>query len=192
MATNIVPLRQPKAEPTTKRRPRDEARELLEQALDTGVRGSLRDAIKAALDVATAPVKRELTDLNYEALKPGQRLLDPNRPGFLARCTRAGIKMLYRYQHPETDQQKEVLIGRYGDITLAEARALWQDLRRQRMDGKVPALVEEEPSTTDMPSLGELCRRYMDDYASQVKRSWKDDEWLLNRYILPDYADMPA
>jgi integrase len=60
------------------------------------------------------------------------------------------------------------------------------------MDGKVPTLVEEEPSTTDMPSVGKLCRRYLDEYASQVKRSWKDDEWLLSRYILPDFADMPA
>lgn len=148
MSARIVPLHTAKAEPN-KRRPRDEARELLEQALDTGVRGTLRDAIRAALDVATAPVKRELTDLNYEALKPGQRLLDPLRPGLLARCTRAGVKLLYRFEHPESGKQTELLLGALGDVSLAQARASWKELRAMRMAGKVPTLTMEASRDTN-------------------------------------------
>jgi hypothetical protein len=43
-----------------------------------------------------------------------------------------------------------------------------------------------------MPTRGVLAKLYLDDYASKVKRSWKDDERLLKRHILPDCGDMPA
>ena len=176
-----------------KLKPREQTKVLLEEALATGIRGALRDAVKAALDIAVAPVKRDLTELQYDTLKPGGKLVDPTRPGFLARATRRGTRFIYRFAHPETGKQTEHALGYLGDITLAEARQTWEQLRAQRMAGKVPALVEDdEAPRKDVPTLEKLCRLYLDEYASQVKRSWKDDERLLNRHIVPVYGDWPA
>ena len=198
MPATIIPLKKaadesssPPVTEQSKLKPREQTKVLLETALATGIRGALRDAVKTALDIATAPVKRDLTDLQYEALAPGQKLLDPNRPGFLARATRRGVRFIYRYAHPETGRQTEFGLGYLGDITLADARQLWQELRAQRMAGKVPSVVEDTASR-DIPSLAKLCQLYLDEYASQVKRSWRDDERLLKRHVIPAYGDWPA
>jgi hypothetical protein len=109
----------------------------------------------------------------------------------LARSTLHGVRFIYRYEHPETKKQVELAIGHLGDVTLAEAWESWEELRAQRMAGKVPALAEQA-SAASMPTRGVLAKLYLDDYASKVKRSWKDDERLLKRHILPDCGDMPA
>lgn len=154
MPADIIPLKKAADETPAapKLKPRDQTKILLETALATGIRGALRNAVTAALDIAVAPVKRDLTDIQYESLKPGSKLVDPHRPGFLARATRRGTRFIYRFAHPETGKQTEAAIGYLGDITLADARQVWETLRAQRMAGKVPSLLVEDAK--DCPPLG--------------------------------------
>ncbi|HEB96733.1 MAG TPA: site-specific integrase [Sedimenticola thiotaurini] len=179
--------------PSSRRKPRDEATKLLEQALATGVRGELRSAIQAALHIATAPKARQLTDLEYEALKPGQQLVDPHRPGFLARATRQGVRLMYRCNHPATGKRMEVFIGYLGDITLADARQAWEAMRAARLRGEEPRPpADDAPTESTTPTMGQLMDFYMEHYAEKVKRSWRTDARLLDKHIRPRWKDTPA
>jgi integrase len=199
MPANIISFRE-QADKPTKRNPRAEARQHLEAALETGVRGALRDAIQAALDIAAAPRRRELTDLQYEALRPGQKLVDPHRPGFIAKATGRGVRFVYRHNAADTGKRTETTIGLFRTdatadakdaITLSEARQRWADMRARRMRG-LPA--NDTAATTAPPALTikKLVEKYLSEYAERVKRSWKDDERLLNKHLLPIYGDLPA
>lgn len=192
MPADIIPLPLPEDEkPAREPSPRDEARYYLQAALGTGVRGALRDTIQAALELATAPRRRELVELQYEALKPGQKLVDPNRPGFLARANRNGVRLIYRHNDPATGKRSEAHIGYLGAISLAEARETWKELRANRMAGAVVA-APSGPAAPTVPTIEELCRRFLDEYSSKVKRSWKTDQRLLEKHVIPEYGDMPA
>lgn len=175
-----------------KEKPRDlaldhlqKATEHLEAALETGIRGVLRSAIEDALEAAqgaNAPKPKQLTDLSYEALKPGKELVNPQRPGFRARRTRKGVRFFMLTTNPDTGKQREVSIGYMGlDISLTDARAVWADLRQQRLQGAMPKLREEG---SGLPTIKELVNLYLREYAEKVKRSWRDDMRLLNRHVL--------
>ena len=64
-------------------------------------------------------------------------------------------------------------------------------MRARRMSGQAP---KEETDSADstMPTMGKLAALYLDQYASRVKRSWRGDQLLLDRHLLPDYAHLPA
>ena len=94
--------------------PREQALQHLRLALDTGVRGVNRDAILTAIDELENSKSAILTDMHYRNLKPGQKLVDPERPGLLMRHgKRTGHVWIYRYDHPVTHRQIELPFGSY-------------------------------------------------------------------------------
>ncbi len=167
----------------------------IEAALETGVRGDLRDALKKAADIAAGRRATAITDLEYRQLAEGAKLGDPDRPGLLMRHgKRTGKVWVFRYQHPTTKKQVELQFGRYPKLATAEAREVWRGLREQRQAGREPRLTTNDDSVPVGPTVGELVKRYVADYARVVKAqsSAREDERLLNRFILPHYSDMPA
>lgn len=171
--------------------PREQALQHLRLALDSGVRGVNRDAILTAIDELENSKSAILTDMHYRNLKPGQKLVDPERPGLLVRHgKRTGHVWIYRYDHPATHKQIELKFGTYPKLGVAEARETWQALRRKRLAGEEPRLGDAS-SKTEM-TINDLVQRYMTDYARKVKRSWAEDERLLLRHVLPNYGSMPA
>jgi integrase len=189
MPSNIIPIR--KAADKPKPKAREAALEHLQAALETGVRGAFRDAILAAIDTGASPKSRDLSSLQYESLRPGQKLVDPRRPGFLARSSARGVRFVYRHNDPQTGKRTETTIGYLGSVTLADAREQWKEMRARRMTGEP---VAEDVKSPEAPALTvrELAQRYLSDYSEKVKRSWKDDERLLNKHVLPTYGDLPA
>ncbi len=160
-------------------------------ALNTGIRGANANAVQRAIDDLERDHRGELTDLHYRRLTAGQRLTDPRRPGFLARATKGGTTLYYRYSHPKTMKQTEARIGPYPQTTLAEGRAQWKELRAQRLCGEVPSPAQDTQDT-GLPTMNELVRRYVSEYAEKVKRSGADDDRMLRREVLPRYGDLSA
>ncbi len=189
MPASIVPIRRPADKP--KRNARAEAVEHLEAALDTGVRGNLRSAIQAALDIANAPRYRDLTDLEYQALQPGQKLVDAKRPGLLARASRNGVRFVYRHNDPVTGKRLETSIGTLGSISLADARERWAQLRDRRMAGQSVTIIDDAVISSSI-TVAELVRRYVTEYAEKTKRSWRTDQRLLDKHVIPELGDRPA
>jgi len=167
------------------------------------VRGELRDAIQRALQVATEGPRRSPTDLQYLALRPGEELVDRDRPGFLARANQRGVRLMYRYRDPGTGKQSEHQIGylenpdtKTGNITLAAARGEWAQLRARRLDGK-PLLEQDQqltPETPALPTVSSLVELYMRDYAEKVKRprSAAEDGRLLHKHVVSECGRLTA
>jgi hypothetical protein len=164
----------------------------LNAALETGVRGANRDAIRQAILVLEDTKRGDLSDLHYRQLPTGGKLVDPDRPGLVMRHgKRTGKVWLYRFDHPETHKQTEFQFGRYPEMPTSEAREVWQRLRRQRLNGQRPSL-SEGAGDAGVMTIEELVRRYLADYARNVKRpsSASGDERMLAKHLLPDYGKL--
>lgn len=176
--------------------PRERATHHIHEALKTGIRGEARSLLNEALQVLTIGSGRKSpTDLEYKALKPGQKMTDPARAGLLMRCgSRTGSVWFFRHQHPQTFKQVEVKMGSYpADLTVSEARALWDEMRQARSTGIDPATVLNAGSGTQSPmTVAELCERYVEEYAKPTKRSWAEDERLLRKHLVPVFGSLPA
>ena len=174
--------------------PRNSALNLLNAALDTGVRGANRDAIRQAISVLENTKRGDLSDLHYQNLPAGGKLVDPDRPGLVMRHgKRTGKIWLYRFDHPETHKQTEFQFGRYPEMPTSEAREVWQRMRRQRLDGHNPSL-SDDAGDADVPTIEELVHRYIREYARKVNRprSVAEDHRMLAKHLLPDHGGMPA
>lgn len=181
--------------PTKKLSAREETLNHLQACLDTGVRGNLRSAVQKAFDIASNKRVTETTDLEYRQLEQGAKLLDPNRAGLMMRHgKRTGCVWIYRFEHPETSKQIELQFGRYPSLGTAEAREIWRGLREQRQSGAVPSLTTNDVGQTSGPTMNELVRLFLTEYAHKVKApsSAHEDERMLVKHILPHYADLPA
>jgi len=170
---------------------RERAIHHLELALATGIRGAARQAVQNAVDVVRDNGRRELSVLQYESLKAGQELLDRSRPGFLARATHRGVKLMYR--HSDNGRQIETLIGWLGEdsTSLATAREHWTVLRRRRLNGDA---LTNTPARPDTLTMAALCDRFMRRYSEPMKRqaSSREDARLLNKHVVPTFGDKPA
>ncbi|WP_170340872.1 tyrosine-type recombinase/integrase [Ruegeria arenilitoris] len=172
---------------------RERASNHIQAALDTGVRGELREALRKAAALAAGDRVTDVSDLEYRQLAIGGKLVDKDRPGLVMRHgKRTGKVWIYRYEDPATKKQVELHFGRYPKMSTADARETWRDLRAQRLEGNVPTLAtSKSPSTLTM---GNLIKRYIADYARVTKAasSSREDERLLGKFIVPYYEDLPA
>ncbi len=139
---------------TVKQTPKERATAHVQAALATGIRGDARAILTEALQVLTLGAARQSpTDLEYRNLKPGQKLGDPARAGLLMRCgTRSGRVWFFRHQHPQTGKQVEVKMGAYpADLSVSQARDLWDEMRTARNAGLDPETV--------IPAIFFFCQR---------------------------------
>jgi len=174
-------------------RPKAAARSLIEAALALEPRGVLLNALRETLKVAADERITDLTDADYRALRPGGKLVDPDRPGLVMRHgKRLGRVWIFRFSHPDTFKQVEQKFARYPGTGLADARTLWRGLRDQRNAGMVPTLPNGAAAANSIMTMGDLIGRYLTEYARKVKRSWAEDEALLVRHIIPHYGAMPV
>ena len=181
---------------TVKQTPKERATAHVQAALATGIRGDARAILTEALHVLTLGTARQSpTDLEYRNLKPGQKLADPARAGLLMRCgTRSGRVWFFRHQHPNTGKQTEVKMGAYpADLSVSQARDLWDEMRTARNAGLDPETVLQGTTGGQSPmTVADLVGRYIAEYAKPTKRSWKQDEDLLRRHLVPTYGALPA
>lgn len=93
-----------------------------------------------------------LTENAIRALSAGQSLTDPKLPGFRVRCIASGVhEFEVRYRH--RGQRRQQRIGRFGVVTLLEARTKARELLALATLGKDP--VAHGTNGT----MAELCNR---------------------------------
>ena len=157
---------------------------LLNEVLAMGFKGRNREAIQAAIDTLS-DTTRDLTDIHYKNLKTGTKLLDKSRYGFMARALKSHTNFIYR--HSWNGKQVELVLGRYPEMSLADARELWSKLRAVRLDGRNPTDALTRQVSGKALTWGELTDKYI-DLASENKRSWHQDRQLLDRSIPSSWA----
>ena len=154
-----------------------------EDTLETGLHW---DSSGALADVTvrspTTEVIMALTDATIRALKPrpGIRYSKADTGGLLLDITPGGVRSwLYRYRL--NGKREKVVIGRYPDVSLKEARAERDKLAAKVRAGKSPFLERKLTRTglANDPTVREFGDRY---YKEQVERNLKDPRQL-RRYL---------
>jgi len=114
---------------------------------------------------------------------------DSDVPGLALRVNLDGSKTwTVRYRHGR--RQRRMKIGHYPGMGLAAARKRARTELRKVDDGVDPAALKRERRNAE--TVGDLAKLYIAEYAKPRKRSWKDDDRMLEAEVLPQWAHRPA
>ena len=126
------------------------------------------------------------TARSVAALKPpanGQRdVWDPGFPRFGLRITDRGRRVwVVRYR--AKGRHRRLTLGQYPDLTLADARKQARDVLHAVANGKDPAAQKATDRLAE--TVGELATEYLDRHAKPRKKSWREDERIIETELLP-------
>jgi hypothetical protein len=142
--------------------------------------------------------RANITDRMLTSLKPARELVewwDKSTPGFGIRVTPKGKKtwfVMYRI----AGIRRRYKFGRYPETTLEAARKKARKALSDVSDGKDPsqekkaqeALLKQE--RLDAKTFAQLSRLYIDEYAKLNKRSWQEDERIIDKLLKPEFGTL--
>jgi integrase len=142
--------------------------------------------------------KANLTDRLIASIKPGTELVewwDKSTPGFGIRVSPKGKKtwfVMYRL----AGIRRRYKFGRYPEIALESARKKARKALSDVSEGKDPsqekkaqeALLKQE--RLEAKTFSQLSRLYIDEYAKLNKRSWKEDERIIDKLLKPEFGTL--
>src|SRR6266849_4280268 len=105
---------------------------------------------KTAVDAATALAKE------YE-------LRDTVVPGFLVKVTPAGGRIFMLQYRTNAGERRKPAIGRFGELTVEQARRIAQDWLADVRQGREPSAVKA--AGRKAPTVKELCNQFIEDYS---------------------------
>jgi len=110
---------------------------------------------------------------------------DSHLTGLAIRVSASGVKtwnFIYRYQ----SRLRRLKLGRYPDLTLADARRAATAAKGSLAKGLDPAASRDSERSSD--TFGELATAYIERYAKPRKRTWREDQRLLSKDFLPRWG----
>ena len=128
----------------------------------------------------------ELTLKNLNAAEPGTILRDPLIKGLHVRVT-ASSKSFYYYFRTRNGMERRPKLGDFPTITLARARAMAGDLRKEIGMGKDP--IAEAKAVRTTPDMSVLCDNYLTKHASR-KKSEAEDRRIIEAYVKPKLGSL--
>ncbi|SKA36222.1 Site-specific recombinase XerD [Enhydrobacter aerosaccus] len=139
--------------------------------------------------------KLKLTKMVVDAAQPQQRdyeLRDTVIPGFLLKVTPAGRKVFMVAYVANNGQRRKPAIGRFGEITVEQARNIAQDWLADVRKGKDPSV--EKGSARHAPCIKELFERFVSEYSECRNRpsTVKANRSNGKLYIVPNLGQMKA
>jgi integrase len=128
-----------------------------------------------------------LTDRAIKALRPADRQIDysdKGLPGFLLRVCPGGAKtfqVFYRHHR----RQRRYTLGRYPTLTLTAARTrqMAKIALADAIHGKDPGAIRK--SEREAETFARLAAAYMERHAKKFKKTWRQDEWMIDTYLNP-------
>lgn len=136
----------------------------------------------------------KFSDKFIESLKPAEKINDVREAnGFGIRVLPSGVKtwfFIYRID----GKRRFMNLGHYPSISLAEARKKYRAAFDMYEQGKDPARASEEAKEErrNAPSVSDLVTEYMEKHAKIHKRSWVEDERILNKEVVPLWGERKA
>jgi len=134
--------------------------------------------------------KRNIDAFHYQGKGNRRDIRWDNRlPGFGVRLYPTGKKsfvLSYRCQ----GRKRLMVLGPYGVLTLDQAREKARQALLDSIDGKDP--LESKQRAVEGETVADLCAAYIERHAKLHKKSWKDDERSIRKYILPQWSGMKA
>ena len=137
----------------------------------------------------------KLTDAKVKALKPKKaRYVEwDNGWGFGVRVSTAGRKtfvFMYRYE----GRPRMMSIGPYPKVTLSEARTKAIQAKEEIAKGNDPGAswIEKKLGDRKAPTVAVLVDEYLEKWSKPRKRTWREDERILNKDVLPVWGRKKA
>ena len=138
----------------------------------------------------------KFTDRQIKSLKPKEEryeVWETNGKGFGLRVAPTGRKsfiFLYKFQ----GTSRRITFGHYPKISLAVAHSAHANSRQLLEGGSDPATVEQDAKEESRrsPSIRRLVEEYIEKYAKPRKRSWKEDERILNKDVVSRWGKKKA
>src|SRR5713101_1427099 len=137
----------------------------------------------------SADMTKDLTAGFAERVRVEKRTdyYDSKLTGFVLRVTENGKKtwaIAYRHQR----QNRRVTLGTYPVLNATEARRAARIALRDAQLGTDPAAAKQETRIT----FGDLAALYLTGHAKEKKRSWKADERMIEKDLLPAWKNRAA
>ena len=132
---------------------------------------------KSAVDAATYGPKE------YE-------LRDTVVPGFLLKVTPAGRKIFMIQYRTNSGERRKPTIGRFGELTVEQARSIAQDWLADVRKGKDPCA--EKRIARENPRMRELCTKFIEDYSRPKNRprTVQSNQGYIKRHIVPNLGSL--
>lgn len=144
-----------------------------------------------------------LTDRKIVSLKPKEtryEIADENDHGrgtLVLRVSPTGTKtFVFRYSIER--KVRRLTLGEYGigneQLTLAMARAKCAEAVKHLESGIDPGALEQNRKTeaANAPTITVLAEEYLEKWAKPRKRSWREDERILKKDIIPAWGERKA
>jgi len=136
------------------------------------------------------------TDKFIGSLKPAEKeYWKREGMGFAIRVLPSGEKVWYYiYTFGGRKRYMRLKDGGYPDVSLADAREAF-DIARVKVKNGIDPLAEKEQAAEarrKARTVGDLVEEYIDRHAKRFKRSWKADERLLNKEVIPVWGKRKA
>jgi hypothetical protein len=138
----------------------------------------------------------KFTVRGIDALKPRAKrydILESDGQGFGVRVAPSGHKSwIYLYHHG--GRLRRMTLGTYPNITLADAHKAQAGARAAVKQGKDPAAshVQARFEALRAPTVAQLADVYLERWAKPHKRSWREDERILTKDVLPVWGRRKA
>ncbi len=138
----------------------------------------------------------KFTDRAIQSIKPeGERfeVWEDNGKGLGLRVSSVGRKswvFLYRFE----GKPRRLTLGHYPAMSLADAHAAHAKARQMLERGTDPGALEvsARERARKAPTVADLAGEFMEKWSKPRKRSWKEDERLLNKEVLPYWGGCKA
>lgn len=119
-------------------------------------------------------------------------LRDTAVPGFMLKVTPNGRRTFMLQYRTNAGVRRKPAIGRFGELTVEQARSIAQDWLAEVRRGNDPSA--EKAAARAAPSMKDLCTRFMEDYSKPKNRprTVVGYEGLIKRHILPHLGQSKA
>lgn len=114
---------------------------------------------------------------------------DDQLPGFGLRIYQTN-KKVFIINYRINGRSRQMTIGKLGVLTVDEARKRAKAKLVEVLNGKDP--LAERQKVEQGETVKDLAEAYLERYAKEHKKSWKNDDYRLQKYILPRWGKRKA
>ena len=137
---------------------------------------------------------KQFTDSFIKSLKPSNKRYEVSESGGLKlRVSPSGCKT-WVYVYRQNNKLRRLTLGLYPTIPLAMARAQATHARASKHQGEDPAAnaIQERMELNQALTVNELAKLYLEKHAKKKKRTWKEDERVLNKRVKRAFGSLRA
>lgn len=116
---------------------------------------------------------------------------DSATTGLYLRISTGGRK-IWRYRYRLNEKTRVITLGDYPDLSLSEARSKATAYKAKVSKGNDPATESalKRSERRRMPTVKQFVPEYLERHAKPKKASWRQDEQMLERWVIPVIGPM--